>query len=251
MIDLRIEAPLAWITLNRPDKLNALPRAAWAQLREALERAGADPSVRAIVLHGAGRCFSVGGDIEGFADVRGAGDRRAYMLDAMSAYEAVERCEKPVIAAIHGFALGGGCELSIVSDVVIADETARFGMPEAQVGLVPGPGIARGLAHVNLHWMKLMILGGQVLDADEARLAGLVQRIVGAGEHLDAARALGEQMATNAPLAMAAAKQYLNALAPEAMTDAITLVSWLQGTEDHAEGIAAFAEKRPPHFTGR
>lgn len=249
MVGLRIDAPLAWITLDRPEKLNALTREAWAELRDALARVDADPAVRAVVLHGAGRCFSVGGDIEGFAAIGGAGDRRAYMLDAMAAFEAIERCEKPVIAAVHGLALGGGCELSIVSDVVIADETARFGTPEASVGLVPGPGIARGLAQVNLHWMKLMVLGGEVLDAQEARLAGLVQRVVPAGQHVAAAQALGERMARNAPLALAAGKQYLNALAPQGMAHAITTVSWLQGTADHAEGIAAFAEKREPRFS--
>jgi len=249
MIALRIDAPLAWITLDRPDKLNALTRDAWGELRDALAQAQAAPAVRAIVLHGAGRCFSVGGDIEGFAAIGDAGDRRAYMLDAMAAFEAVERCEKPVIAAVHGFALGGGCELTIVSDVVVADATARFGTPEASVGLVPGPGIARGLAQVNLHWMKLMVLAGEVLDADEARLAGLVQRVVPAGGHLDAAQEIGERMARNAPLALAAGKQYLNALAPQGMAYAITTVSWLQGTADYAEGIAAFAEKRAPRFS--
>jgi enoyl-CoA hydratase/carnithine racemase len=173
------------------------------------------------------------------------------MREAMSAFKAVEAIGKPVIAAVHGWALGGGCELTIVSDIVIADETARFGMPEASVGLVPGPGVARGLAQANLHWMKLMVLGGEVLSADEARLAGLVNRVVPAGQHLDAAAELAARMASKAPVAQAAGKKLLNSVAPEAYDYAAEMIALLQSTEDFAEGISAFKAKRPPDFRGR
>ena len=250
VLSYRAEPPIAWIAFNRPEKKNAIERGFYGELIDCLARAEGDGSVRAVILHGEGDCFSAGGDIAGFGEIGGVADRRAYMREAMSAFKAVESCSKPVIAAVHGYALGGGCELTIVSDVVIADETARFGMPEASVGLVPGPGVARGLAQVNLHWMKLMVLGGEVLSADEARVAGLVNRVVPAGEHLTAAAALAERMASKAPLAQAAGKQLLNSVAPEAYDYAAEMIALLQSTEDFAEGIAAFKAKRPPSFRG-
>jgi enoyl-CoA hydratase/carnithine racemase len=204
-----------------------------------------------LVLHGAGRCFSVGGDIEGFGALTHAGDRRAYLREAIGAMEAVERFTKPTIAAVHGHALGGGCELTLVSDIVVADNTARFGTPEAMVGLVPGPGVARGLAHVNLHWMKYMIFTGETLDAEQARLAGLVNVVTPEGEHVAMAQRLAERVAARAPLALAVGKQLLGDQAVGAWTHAIDAVSFLQCTEDFGEGIAAFQERRQPQFQGR
>jgi enoyl-CoA hydratase/carnithine racemase len=250
VLNYRVEPPVAWIGINRPDKNNAIDRGFYGELVACLERAEADAAVRAIVLYGEGPCFSAGGDIVGFGEIGGVGDRRAYMREAMAAFKAVESCSKPVIAAVHGYALGGGCELTIVSDVVIADDTARFGMPEATVGLVPGPGIARGLAQVNLHWMKLMVLAGEILDASEARLAGLVNRVVPPGQHLTAAAELAGRMATKAPIAQAAGKKFLNSVAPEAFDYAAEMIALLQSTEDFAEGISAFKAKRPPEFRG-
>ena len=250
MLTFRTDPPIAWITLDRPDKNNALERGVWQELREALGRADADPDVRCVVLHGAGRCFSSGGDIEEFGTIGDTGDRRAYMLDAMAAFRAVESCTKPVIAAVHGYALGGGCELTMVCDIVIADETARFGTPEARVGLVPGPGVARGLAQANLHWMKLMVLAAEPLDAQEARIAGLVNRVVPAGTHLEAAAVLARQVGDLAPLAVAVGKQLLNDVAPEGFAHATDAIALLQGTDDFQEVIAAFKDKRPPRFRG-
>jgi enoyl-CoA hydratase len=250
VLSYRTDGPIAWIALDRPDKRNALVRSFYVELRDLLARADDDEGIRAVTIHGEGEDFSAGGDIEEFGTIGGVGDRRAYMRDAMSAFRAVEQIPKPVIAAVHGNALGGSCELTIVSDVVIADETARFGMPEATVGLVPGPGVARGLSQVNLHWMKLMVLGGEILDAEEARLAGLVNRIVPAGKHLEAADELARRMAEMAPVAQAAGKALLNDLAIEGYTQAKEMVALLQSTEDFQEGIAAFKEKRRPRFRG-
>jgi enoyl-CoA hydratase/carnithine racemase len=251
MLTYRRDGAVAWATLDRPEKLNAMTRAFWGELVGALEQAQDDPEVRVLVFHGAGRCFSVGGDIEGFGELTHAGDRRAYLREAMGALEAVERFTKPTIAAVHGHTLGGGCELTLVTDIVVADATARFGTPEAMVGLVPGPGVARGLAHVNLHWMKYMIFTGETLDAEQARLAGLVNIVTPEGEHLAEAGRLADRVAARAPLALAVGKQLLGDQAPAAWAHAIDGVAFLQLTDDFGEGIAAFEQRREPRFQGR
>jgi enoyl-CoA hydratase/carnithine racemase len=242
---------VAWLTLDRPEKLNAMTREFWQELRDALEAADRDPEVRVAVFHGAGSCFSVGGDIQGFGELTGEDDRRAYVEEAIGALLAVEAAKTPTIAAVHGHALGGGCELTFVCDLVVADETARFGTPETAVGLVPGLGILRGRAHVNLHWLKYMILTGRSLDAEQARLAGLVQAVVPAGTHVDAAAQWAQEIATRSPLAVSTAKQFLAADVQNRFAEAVETVTMLQGSDDLAEGVAAFAERRPPVFSRR
>src|SRR5262249_37347972 len=121
MIDVRVEGAIAWCTLNRPERLNAMPRSFWPQLCDVVARVGDDPAARVAIFSGAGRAFSVGGDIEDFGLIGDVADRRAYMREAQSAYRAVERLPKPTIAAVHGHAAGGGCELTMVCDLVVAD----------------------------------------------------------------------------------------------------------------------------------
>jgi enoyl-CoA hydratase/carnithine racemase len=246
-----VEGAVAWAVLDRPDKLNAMARDFWPELRAVVERAAADSQVRVLAFRGEGRCFSVGGDIESFGELGDAADRRAYMGEALGAYRALEALGKPTIAAVHGHTLGGGCELTLVCDIVVADETARFGMPEAQVGLVPGLGVTRGLAHVNLHWMKYMVLTGELLSAQEALTAGLVNRVTEPGGHVAEAQRLGDLMASRAPLALAVGKDILGRHKDEGYAHAIAAVTYLQGTEDALEGIAAFRDRRDPKFEGR
>jgi enoyl-CoA hydratase/carnithine racemase len=234
----------AWLTLDRPDKLNAMPRSFWGELTQAMEEIEADDAIRAVVFCGAGRCFSVGGDIEDFGAIGGVADRRAYMREALGAYKRLEHLPKPTIAAVHGHALGGGCELTLVCDIVIADETARFGTPEAAVGLVPGLGVVRGLAQTNNHWMKYMVLTGLPIDANQALTAGLVNRVVPPGEHLQAAQELAETIATRSPLALAVGKEILNRNSWEGYQYAVEAISLLQGADDFKEGIAAFTNRR-------
>jgi enoyl-CoA hydratase/carnithine racemase len=251
MLTYSVDGPIAWATLDRPERLNAMPRELWQEIRDLMARADADPDVRVLVFRGEGRCFSVGGDIEGFGLIGDTADRRAYVDDAMRAFRAVENASTPTIAAVHGHALGGGCELTLSCDIVVADETASFGMPEAAVGLVPGLGVVRGHAHVNLHWMKYMVLTGESLSAHEALNAGLVNVVTAPGEHVARAEQLARKIAAKAPLAVAVGKKVLGRHSEEGFSHAIEAVALLQGTNDHAEGIAAFGERRAPRFEGR
>ena len=251
MIRYEVRGAVAWLTLDRAEKLNAMTRGFFAELGERAAEAQADPSVRVVVVHGAGKCFSVGGDIEGFGELGGAGDRRAYVQEALRSYRAFEELSKPTIAAVHGHALGGGCELTMVCDLVVADETARFGTPEAGVGLFPGPGVVRGRSNLTLHTLKYMIFTGATLDARQALAAGLVNEVVPAGEHLARAEEWAKTIAQKAPLALAAAKALLSAEGWERYPHVVDAVAMLQGSEDFAEGIAAFTDRRPPRFEGR
>lgn len=251
MIDFQVDGPVAWARFDRADKLNAMPRSFWAELDDAVARVAADDQVRVLVFSGNGPAFSVGGDLDGFAELEGIADRRTYMQEALGAYRRLEELAKPTIAAVHGHALGGGCELTVVCDIVIADATARFGMPESRVGMVPGLGIVRAHAQLNLHWAKYLVLTGELIDAEQARLAGLVTHVVPAGEHEAAAAKLAAKVAARAPLALAVGKQVLNRHAGEGWGYAIEAIALLQGTEDLTEGLAAFRDRREPLFEGR
>lgn len=251
MIEYTREGPLAWARLARPEKLNAMPRSFWGELEDVVARVAADDEVRVLIFCGEGKAFSVGGDLDGFGALADVADRRSYMDEALGAYRRLEELDTPTIAAVHGHALGGGCELTLVCDIVIADATARFGTPESRVGLVPGLGLVRAHAQLNLHWAKYLVLTGELIDADEARLAGLVNTVVPAGEHVAAARALGLKIAARAPLALSVGKRVLGRHAGEGWSHAIDAIALLQGTDDVAEGLAAFRDRREPEFEGR
>ena len=249
MIRTEIRDGVAWLKLDRPEKLNAMPRSFYNELRDTADELTANRDVRVVVVHGAGKCFSVGGDIDDFGKIPGGvAARREYMREALNGFRAWDELPKPVIAAVHGHALGGGCELTMVCDIVVADETAKFGTPEAGVGLIPGPGAVRGLSHVNLHWMKYMILTGLPLSAEEAKLAGLVNTVTPAGEHLDEAERLAGIIATRSPLATSVGKGILGTGAWETQQQVAESIALLQVGEDFAEGIQAFQQHRAPEF---
>ncbi len=251
MLTVEVEDATAMVMLDRPDKLNALTFEFWTDLRDLLADAADDAGVRVLVVHGAGRCFCAGGDIAGFGDLDDIPARRRYQELAFGAYRAFETFPKPTIAAVHGFALGGGCELTMVTDIVVADTTASFGTPEAAVGLMPGLGVARGHANTNLHWLKHMIFTGERLDAEQARLAGLVTHVVPEGQHLDEALRQAALIASKPAVALQVAKRILNRGSADGYDYSTEATALLHSTHDQAEGVASFKDRREPNFQDR
>jgi enoyl-CoA hydratase len=251
--ETEVHGPVALLRISRPGKLNALTAAFWPQLRALLDAAAAHPAVRAVVLTGSGdRSFSTGGDIEAFAGLDSVTARRDFLDSCLRTFTAIEECRLPVIAAVNGWALGGGCELALACDIVLAAEHAAFGLPEASVGLVPGFGILRAPSVVGRQATKLMVLAGERLSAQRARELGLVQQVLPAGELVPAALRLGERIAARAPLAVEVGKRMVNRGVDRGETGyGVEAVAMLYATRDAAEGIAAFTEQREPRFEGR
>lgn len=251
-ISLEIEAGVGLVTLDRPAKLNAINGPMWTALHDVADFAAAAPpeELRVLVFAGAGKGFSVGGDFAEFTALENAEQRRRYVDRVFSVYRAIEEIPVATIAAVHGNAVGGGCELTLVCDLVVADETASFGLPETAVGLFPGIGVARGREQLSQHWLRYLALVGDSISADEALLAGLVNRVVPAGKHIDVAVELAHKIARRAPLAVRAAKQQLTRGAAAAYDAPRRVVSELMSTRDHAEGLAAFREGRNAKFEG-
>jgi enoyl-CoA hydratase len=245
--------PVTVLRISRPEKLNALTEAFWPQLRELLDAASRDAATRAVVITGAGdRAFSVGGDIVAFGELGTAAARRAFLAECLTTFAAVEECPLPVIAAVNGWALGGGCELALACDIVLAAESAVFGMPEAGIGLVPGFGVLRAASVLGRQWTKLMVLAGERISAQRAYELGMVQRVVPDAELLLVALELATRVAERAPLAVEVGKRIINRGVDRGEAGyAIEALAMLYGTHDVAEGISAFAEQRAPRFEGR
>lgn len=245
---------IALITINRPEKRNALDPRTWREVGVAVEELEADDEVGVIIFTGAGdKCFAAGSDI---AQIKGRTLIDGLAAPSQRALMRLEAVEKPVIAAVNGFALGGGCELSMACDIRIASETASFGQPEVNLGIMPGAGGTQRLASlVGVGKAKELILTGDIIDAREARRIGLVNQVVPAGELLEAARRCAEKMMSKGPLAVRVAKIAINTglkFGPEAGMVAERLgQACLMTTEDKTEGASAFLEKRAADFQGR
>lgn len=250
MLRYRVADRVAWVSLDRPDKLNAMPTSFWAELVEVLDRAEADNDVRVLVFRGEGRCFSVGGDIGTFAGMDTVRARREFSTECLEALRRVERLAKPTIAAVHGFAFGGGCELTMVCDLVVADATAVFATPEAGVGLFPALAVVRGRAHTSTHMLKYLAFTGERLDAEQARTAGLVNIVTGEGGHVAEAERLATLMVEKAPLALAMAKRVIDRGSEDGYAHSIDAISLAHGSADQAEGVSAFVDRRRPTFEG-
>lgn len=255
IIDLAVSDRIAVLTVNRPDKLNALNSAIIAELHVHLESLATREDVGVIILTGAGRAFVAGADIAELASLS-AIDANALSARGQKTFRLLETSRKPTIAAVNGFALGGGCELAMSCHIRIASDAAKFGQPEVKLGLCPGYGGTQRLTRLVGRGRALeLLLTGAVIDAAEAFRIGLVNRVVPAGELLDVARAMATEMLKQAPLAMAACIEAVDVGLDRDLEAGLTIESRsfgvLAATNDVKEGTAAFLAKRPPAFTGR
>ncbi len=251
------EENIGIIQVNRPDKLNALNRATVTELTQAVDELGCDPSVRVIIFTGVGeKSFIAGADIEELHGFKSPIEAMEWVRLLHGLLDRIDKVEKPTIMAINGFALGGGCELAMSGDIRIAAETARFGQPEINLGLIPGgQGTQRLPRLIGRGMAKLLIFTGDHILAPEALRLGLVQQVVPAGELMTTARALAQKLAGKSSAVLALAKKAIN----EGMESdlqrgceyEVTLFGVVASTEDRTEGTGAFLEKRKPVFKGR
>jgi enoyl-CoA hydratase/carnithine racemase len=242
------------IRLNRPQALNALNAKLMDELSDALAKFDADDHVGAVVITGSDKAFAAGADIK---EMQAKSFVDAFREDFITAnWEAAARCRKPVIAAVAGYALGGGCELAMMCDFILAAETAKFGQPEINLGVMPGAGGTQRLTRfVGKSKAMEMNLTGRFMDAAEAERAGLVSRIVPAEDLVEEAVAVAAKIAAKSAVAVMATKEAVNRAYETTMAEGVRferrLFHALFATEDQKEGMAAFAEKRQPQFKDR
>jgi enoyl-CoA hydratase len=255
-VDMLRRERFAVLTLNRPEALNALSVEILDELDGLLDAIESQPEVRAVVVTGAGdRAFTAGADIGHLREATPL-QAREYAKRGHAVLGRIEAFPKPVIAAVNGYALGGGCELALACDIRLASETARFGLPEVNLGIFPGWGGTQRLARATSPgFAKEMIFTGRQVDAQEARAAGLVNHVHPPGELMDRAMELAETIAAKPPWAIAVAKEVVN-LALEGdlqghLARELDAFALAFTTEDQREGMAAFFEKRVPTFVGR
>ena len=247
---------IAYVTVNRPKALNALSAPTWSDLRTAFEDARDDAAVRGVLLTGAGdKAFIAGADITGIARYN-ADEAELASRFGQEVLDLVENLGKPVVAAINGFALGGGCETALACTIRIAAEHAKFGQPEVKLGVLPGGGGTQRLPRLvgKGHALKLILTGG-LIDAQEAWRIGLVNEVVPAADLIARAEAILNEIAANAPVAVRLALDAVNTGMDATQSAGLALEAAYFGlcaaTQDKAEGTSAFLEKRAPRFQGR
>jgi enoyl-CoA hydratase len=245
--------PIATITLNRPQVLNALSPDLIAELNDALRALDADSQVRAVVLTGGERVFAAGADIADMAD-RGAVEQ--LQRDQTGRWAGITSFTKPLIAAVNGYALGGGCELALMCDIVIAGDTARLGQPEINLGIIPGAGGTQRWPRTAGKYLAMeAVLTGNPFSAIRAQRAGLVNRVVPAEMTIQVAQDLAREIASKAPLAARMAKEAVNAALETPLATGLALERktfyFLFASDDQKEGMHAFLEKRKPSFSGK
>ena len=246
---------IAYVTVNRPKVLNALNTPTWKDLRTAFENARDDDAVRGVILTGAGKAFIAGADIGELAQVT-AFEAEQSSRFGQNVLDLIENLGKPVIAAVNGFALGGGCETALACSIRIAIDNAKFGQPEVKLGLIPGGGGTQRLPRLVGKGRALqLILSGDMIGAQEAYRIGLVNEIVPEAELITRAEAILAKIASNAPIAvkfaLEAANKGLDASQGEGLLLEASYFGLCAATEDKKEGTSAFLEKRTPQFRGR
>ena len=230
----------ALVTIDRADKLNAMDHAFFRALPALMAELDDDPDVAVIVLTGAGRAFSAGGDIADFDRVTDTASARRQVRLALECFLAVERAETVVIGAVNGIAYGGGTELTLACDIAFAAADARFAFREVTLGLMPGYGLVRAPEIIGRQWTHRLALSGDILDAHQAQSIGLVQEVHAPDELVPAALALAARMAQHPPLALRAAKRFVNRHAPAGISESIEATALLMAGPERAERVRAF-----------
>jgi enoyl-CoA hydratase len=253
---IRKNEGIGWITINRPDKLNALNIETLGELKSAFGEFETDPEVKAVILTGSGeKAFVAGADISEFLQLD-AQRGKEYARQGQELMSSIENSRKPVIAAINGYALGGGTEIALACHVRLASENAKLGQPEVKLGIIPGFGGTQRLSRLVGKGKALeLILTGKVIEAKEAGEIGLVNKVVAAKDVLSEAEALAKEMIKNAPLALAFTIESINRGLDKTLDEGLELEAEIFGracaTADAFEGAKAFLEKRKPNFRGQ
>ena len=255
LVKIERDGEVAILTLNRPEALNALDRASLHAIGQAIEGVSKDSCVRALVVTGEGRAFAAGADI---AEMRALSpiEGEAFSRLGHETFAALEALTIPTIAAVNGFALGGGCELALACDWIYASEKARFGQPEVSLGLIPGfGGTSRLTRRVGVAWAKELVLGGNPIRAEEALRIGLANRVFSGEDLLAKAIASGRSAGSRGPVAVALAKRVIEEAQDANIRTAHALEQQAFGlvfaSDDRLEGMDAFLEKRDPVFSNR
>jgi len=246
---------VARLTLNRPARLNALSTSLLFAIDRALDEVLEKRHLRALVLAGSGKVFCAGADIDELRSKETALQAGAYIEQIQRVFSRLEALPIPTVAAVHGAALGGGFEMALAADLIVAEESARFGLPEVNLGVIPGAGGTQRLPRlIGRNRAKELLMTGEPIPARKACEWGIVNRVVPAGEALAAATALAEQLAAKAPAAIKMAKQVVNCGAETDLQSGLVMeaqaITILFGTRDQKEGMSAFLEKRAARFTG-
>ncbi len=253
-ISVAVEKSVATVRLNRPEALNALNAKMVRELVVALDTLDADESIRCVVLTGSDRAFCAGADVKEMVNLSAAEMSAGDHLRPV--WERVWKLQKPIIAALSGYALGGGLELAMCCDMIVASAGTKLGQPEINIGVIPGGGGTQRLARaVGKYKAMEMILTGTMISAEEAKQHGLVNKVVSREKYLEEAKAVAMEIASKAPLATRLAKQAINKAFELGVTEGVEferqLFYLLFSTEDKNEGMRAFMEKRKPDFTGK
>ncbi len=253
ILETRPSEGVALLTINRPETLNALSMSIRSALAEIVTRLDANPEVRAIVITGDDKAFAAGADLD---ELKKRTVHDTTFRSSRVAWEAMEACRIPVIAAVNGFALGGGCELALHCDIIIAGESARFGLPEVKVGIMPGAGGTQRLLRAAGKFTAMRyLLTGDFIPAQAAREMGLASEVMPDADVLPHALKIASKIAALPPLSVDAIKEVVNLGADASLETALVLerkaFQLLFATEDRDEGISAFFEKRKPGFKGR
>lgn len=247
------DGPIGVVQFNRPKVLNALNSGLIREMVDALVSMDRDDTIRCIIITGNERAFAAGADI---AEMSGETSIDQVKSDRLAAWARVRAIRKPIIAAVSGFALGGGCELAMTCDLIVASESARFGQPEINLGIIPGAGGTQRLTRtVGKALAMELVLTGRMLTAHEALAAGLVNRVVATEVYLDEAKSLAREIASKSPLAVQMAKEAVNKAFETSLSEGLEFERknfyLLFASEDQKEGMKAFIEKRKPEWKGR